>query len=252
MGGLAGGLYGVFDALGELFLTILIGSKRAQRAQLVNVRVCWGGFLTFSFIFVGLFLIEQDNWFGGRLVLALFCGLLVGSVTGLGLAAILISYLESLEWEPERERQRAEKEREEEEGRAVEKQRYKEKYDELIGLGWAPDQARSSAELHSKYGRGGTSGCFIATAVFGSNEAAEVLVLREWKDKFLLSFFIGRVLVRAYYLISPHFVQPIEQSGMTKRLLRAVLERTVEHLRNEHSSRQASPSQASRVTGLNK
>lgn len=47
------------------------------------------------------------------------------------------------------------------------------------------------------------SGCFIATAALGSDVAPEVLTLSAFRDRFLSSFFIGRIFIRVYYKISP-------------------------------------------------
>ena len=52
-----------------------------------------------------------------------------------------------------------------------------------------------------------SSGCFIATAVYGSYGAPEVIILRNFRDKVLLSTRIGKYFVRLYYIISPSISQ---------------------------------------------
>ncbi|MET0396647.1 MAG: tetratricopeptide repeat protein [Longimicrobiaceae bacterium] len=54
------------------------------------------------------------------------------------------------------------------------------------------------------------SGCFIATAAYGSADAVEVRVLRRYRDEVLLRTFAGRVFVRFYYTASPPVARLVE------------------------------------------
>jgi hypothetical protein len=65
--------------------------------------------------------------------------------------------------------------------------------------------------------------CFIATAVYGSANASEVLVLRAFRDDTLLSSKLGRALVDVYYLFSP----PVARLLSANRRLRNIVRRAV-------------------------
>lgn len=49
----------------------------------------------------------------------------------------------------------------------------------------------------------GGGGCFIATAAYGNADAPYVLLLRKFRDRYLLTSVVGRKAVEAYYRISP-------------------------------------------------
>jgi hypothetical protein len=50
---------------------------------------------------------------------------------------------------------------------------------------------------------GGDGGCFIATAAFGSPMEEQVKILRDFRDRFLLTNSVGKVFVDIYYACSP-------------------------------------------------
>ena len=51
--------------------------------------------------------------------------------------------------------------------------------------------------------KGGFISCFVASAVYESYDAPEVLTLQAYRDAVLLPTFVGRCLVRVYYLVGP-------------------------------------------------
>lgn len=52
-------------------------------------------------------------------------------------------------------------------------------------------------------GAGSLSGCFVATACYGTPMAKEVRVLSSFRDEYLLNNSLGRFFVKTYYTISP-------------------------------------------------
>ena len=67
------------------------------------------------------------------------------------------------------------------------------------------------------------SGCFIATAAYGTPLAKEVQVLRRFRDNVLLQSSIGRSFVDWYYAVSPAVANRIEGSEVQKSVVRAIL-----------------------------
>jgi hypothetical protein len=79
---------------------------------------------------------------------------------------------------------------------------------------------------------GGGGGCFIATAAYGSYLHPKVRVLREFRDRHLLTNPVGRAFVSAYYRYSPPVAAFISRHGAARSVCRGLLVPvvlTVEH-----------------------
>ena len=74
---------------------------------------------------------------------------------------------------------------------------------------------------YSSSGEG--SGCFIATAAYGSGLAGEVRVLSDFRDRYLLTNSLGRSLVEAYYRLSPPLAAFVSEKPLIKSLVRIQL-----------------------------
>jgi alpha-tubulin suppressor-like RCC1 family protein len=68
-----------------------------------------------------------------------------------------------------------------------------------------------------------TPGCFIATAAYGTPMAAEIEILREFRDEYLLTNPLGQALVGLYYRVSPPMAEFIIEHPSLKPIVRAGL-----------------------------
>jgi hypothetical protein len=69
----------------------------------------------------------------------------------------------------------------------------------------------------------GSSGCFIATAAYGSPLETNVQILQEFRDNILCKTFFGRQFIHFYYKISPPIADLIASQKYTKKLVRCIL-----------------------------
>lgn len=75
-------------------------------------------------------------------------------------------------------------------------------------------------------------GCFIATAVYDSYNAPEVIILREFRDEVLLKTNYGRAIVRYYYMVSPLVAKFISRKELLKKWVKLIMtEPIVRYLR---------------------
>lgn len=72
-------------------------------------------------------------------------------------------------------------------------------------------------------GGGGGGGCFIATAAFGTAMEPQVVLLKEFRDRFLLTNLPGKIFVRLYYKYSPPIAAYIAGHERIRSLVRLEL-----------------------------
>ncbi len=72
-------------------------------------------------------------------------------------------------------------------------------------------------------GGGGGTGCFIATAAYGSSLHPYVAVLREFRDKVLLASRPGAAFVEWYYRVSPPIAETLSRNAPLKAGVRILL-----------------------------
>lgn len=74
------------------------------------------------------------------------------------------------------------------------------------------------------------SGCFIATAVYGDHDHAQVLALRQFRDQRLMPHRLGRAFVSGYYRVSPPLADWLRGQPRLALAVRWLLDRVVARL----------------------
>ncbi|MGB9587427.1 MAG: CFI-box-CTERM domain-containing protein [Armatimonadota bacterium] len=95
-------------------------------------------------------------------------------------------------------------------------------YLEKVRNRWVID--RIDIRQPSKYG---ATSCFIATAAYGTPMEEEVLVLREFRERYLLTSSPGRMFVRLYYRVSPPIAELIRSNDTARAAVRTLLQPVV-------------------------
>ncbi len=75
----------------------------------------------------------------------------------------------------------------------------------------------------SSGGGGGGGGCFIATVAYGSPFEREVIILRDFRDRYLLKTLPGQVFVSLYYSFGPRGAEWISPYPSLKAVARTLL-----------------------------
>ena len=94
---------------------------------------------------------------------------------------------------------------------------------DLEGKGWDSMDAGSSNNKS-------TGGCYIATAVYGSYDCAEVWTLRRFRDEYLSKRIWGRCFIKVYYCISPKLVDVFGDCKLFNKMFKKPLDKMVERL----------------------
>lgn len=76
-----------------------------------------------------------------------------------------------------------------------------------------------------------SSGCYVATCVYGSYDCPEVWTLRRFRDYELAETWYGRLFIRGYYVTSPTIVKWFGNSKWFRNIWKPVLDKMVYSLK---------------------
>ena len=94
---------------------------------------------------------------------------------------------------------------------------------------------RLLSNVNNRKAKPAPSGCFIATAAYGTPFAEEIDVLRNWRDDFLEASYPGRAFIKAYYSLSPPVADNISESKGKRKIVRTALGPIVKILKDKYS-----------------
>lgn len=82
---------------------------------------------------------------------------------------------------------------------------------------------RTAEKMHGDFIQPQQSGCFIATAAYGTPYANEINIIRYWRDNKLCHSTLGKFFIKVYYRISPTVADYISKSEFKKLITRKIL-----------------------------
>lgn len=88
---------------------------------------------------------------------------------------------------------------------------------------------RTAGKMTGKALKG--SGCFIATATYGTAMADEVRILSQFRDQYLKKHLLTRAFVKIYYAVSPGVATFIQRHEIFKAITRLALAPVIYFLR---------------------
>ena len=92
---------------------------------------------------------------------------------------------------------------------------------------------KSSSSTSSSTAEASSSGCYVATAVYGSYDCPEVWTLRRYRDFTLDETWYGRLFIKVYYATSPTFVKYFGNAKLFKSQGQKLLDKWVAKLNSK-------------------
>jgi len=93
----------------------------------------------------------------------------------------------------------------------------------VLSIDGIPADSSGTIRVLAPYSSGGSGLCFIATAAYGSPMEPHVRILREFRDRYLITCRIGRAFVSAYYRHSPPLARLIASNVLFRWMVRTAL-----------------------------
>jgi hypothetical protein len=92
-----------------------------------------------------------------------------------------------------------------------------------------------SGDVNSETGKANVpkQGCYVATSIYGSYDAPEVLVLRNYRDNNLSKTLFGKAFIQFYYTTSPSFVKLTKNMDTLNLIIKRQLDKLVCRLINK-------------------
>jgi hypothetical protein len=75
--------------------------------------------------------------------------------------------------------------------------------------------------------------CYIATMAYGDYNHPQVVYLRQYRDRVLLSHIAGKLFVKLYYFTSPYLVRVFKNSTHANRLIRKILDNWISRISHD-------------------
>jgi hypothetical protein len=95
--------------------------------------------------------------------------------------------------------------------------------EQKLPLRWKCDSCGADNTLNNTIAKKKDEGCFIATAVYGSCESHNVIILRQYRDEVLLNSKLGRAFISLYYAVSPPIADFIVSREYLKTIVRFIV-----------------------------
>ena len=100
-------------------------------------------------------------------------------------------------------------------------------FEPLLGVQYYQEMKKIAEESKPQKTNDESTGCYIATCVYGSYDCPQVWTLRRFRDDFLAEHAFGRGFIRCYYAIAPYLVKIFGDCSPVRSFWKLLLDRMV-------------------------